>query len=109
MNEMVNIEGIKSIAKKISSYQNELSEIYNSRLIPLLNECRPIFEENGISYDYELSKYRKIYNELNNKLLNYSNLLSKEVVGQYNQTKENINNLFNYDLKQKIDQINENK
>ena len=104
MNEMVNIEGIKQIANDLSTYQKELEDIY-VKLMNVLSTCKQDFNDNGISYDREISDYKRIYRELNTKLKNYSEVLRNDVVVRYSNTKEDINNLFNYDLKSKMNNI----
>ena len=104
MNEMVNIEGIKQIANDLSTYQKELEDIY-VKLMNVLSTCKQDLNDNGISYDREISDYKRIYRELNTKLKNYSEVLRNDVVVRYSNTKEDINNLFNYDLKSKMNNI----
>ncbi len=105
MNETVNIEGLKQLSKELTNYNEELKKIYNDKLLQLLVECKPYFDKNNISYERELSDYRRLYNELNRKLSNYSDLLGNSIANSYNETKNDINELFNNNFKNILNEI----
>ena len=109
MNEIVSIEGLKNISKELASCADELNNIYNNKLLKVLNECKPYFDDNNISYDKEIYDYNKLYKELYNKISTYSEIVGNSIANSYNETKNNLEELFNGEFLNKYNQIMDKK
>lgn len=98
MNEYVSIEGIRGIANSLNGRREELKEIFEEELFPLLEECSSL-------YGINIAGYEQLYSHINNKLLKLSNLLEGGVSHDYEELVANLQGIFNNDFNNKFSEL----
>ena len=98
MNEHINIESLKSSVISLNSKRDELKEIINNELIPILSE-----------FNIDSSEYKTLFASLYNRIDSLSSILNNSVINNYKETLDDINSLFSGEFNQKLTELLSNK
>ena len=103
MNETVSIEVLKELSTSLKERKENISNIYNRDLYPIINECYSKMDPKY--YEAKISAYNALYNSIITKLDKLCDLLNNGLIADYSELVEGTKKLFSEELNSKINEL----
>ena len=97
-NTYVRTEDMKIVASNINSKREEISKIFKTKLLPILETSKECLNVSGLNYDDVIKSYENLFNSLDTQLNKLTDALVNQIIPSYNESSQIITKMFNSDF-----------
>ena len=101
----VSTEELKQVSKNLADKKNQISEIYNLKLKNIMEESKDAIIASGLDFNDYKQSLGVAFSKIENKLDELSNVLSNQIIPQYENLDAYIGRAFNNEFASEMSAI----
>lgn len=105
MDIRVNTQGVLNAANNIDAKKAQMLEIYQKKILPALQSSEDYLKVSGLSYEEIIASFNQLFGSLDNQLGDFTSTLTTKVIPKYQQSSEIVNQMFNSDFANQMNDI----
>ena len=105
MSLYVNTSELKGVANEIATKRQAISDLYQGEIKSILTESETALVSSGLNFNELGALYDAIFNNLDAKLFNMHNVLSKKIATSYDDLGENLAKAFNKEFAEEMSKL----
>ncbi len=102
MDIQVNTAEMRRIASNIDTKKNEILDIYNNKVKPILESSQDCLKVSGLSYDSVVSSFNNVFNTLNEQLSSLTDALTTKIIPKYEESSNAVASMFNNEFAEQM-------
>ncbi len=101
----VSTEDLKAVANSLNTKKNEITNIYNTKVKPVMEQSKEAITVSGLNFDEFNRQFSNAFTSLANEIGSLSNALTTKIIPNYNDLSQSIRNAFNNDFANQMNTI----
>ncbi len=101
----VSTEELRQVAEDLRNKKEEILNIYNTKIISILEESKEAISASGLNFDDFKSTFSQVFGRIDTKITSLSNALTNTIIPKYDELNSYVGNAFNNDFANQMGEL----
>ena len=98
----ISLAQLQEVAKNIDTEKDQLISTYNNKISKVLKESDKCFHVAGLNTNEIISNFDQLFKELNTEITKLTDALRNQVIANYSEEQQTLQQMFNNDFASKM-------